>query len=181
MQSIKNGNCLQMENNVGTFSYGIMIRSTAIHCFWDFLQNGNVLWTYFRHQNCKNMGKYKWCNLQHVMHEPNTIDDACINISNGNANETNDIARKRNGNTHKKNAKPYAQIDGKSRCECICFFYFTWKWSDAINVDIETKWNSKCECGREKSEIQTCHWSAQKIADPKRGRKQKTNKIYRLQ
>lgn len=87
-----------------------------------------MLWTYFRHQNCRNMGKYKWCNLQHVMHEPNTIDDACINISNGNANETNDIARKRNGNTHRKNAKPYAQIDGKSRMHLFLLFYMKMKW-----------------------------------------------------
>lgn len=130
MQSIKNGNCLQMENNVGTFSYGIMIRSTAIHCFWDFLQNGNVLWTYFRHQNCKNMGKYKWCNLQHVMHEPNTIDDACINISNGNANETNDIARKRNGNTHKKKRKTICtnRREKSLWMHLFLLFYMKMKW-----------------------------------------------------
>lgn len=59
------------------------------------------------------MGKYKWYNLQHIMQQPNTIDDACINISNGNANETNDIARKRNGNTHKKTQNHMHKSTGK--------------------------------------------------------------------
>lgn len=149
--------------------------------------------------------KMHWGNPQHVIRAPaNAIDDvnSCINILNGckwnkwHRSERDEKAKKKKLNNN--NNRCAVEKDLKSMWEKRRYVYafasFRYgKWSDAITVDIETKWNLKWKCGREKVQAhQTAfiHDILTRMPEVNNHRQQQytkiqqekmKNKIYRLQ